>query len=41
MINEDDCQDRELRVELRSLIVETHHGRFWKKNSPLIYARRF
>ena len=39
MINEDAPQDRELRVELRRLIVETHPGRYWN-SFPLIYACR-
>ena len=29
MINKDDHQRHELRVELRKLVVETHLGRFW------------
>ena len=29
LINEDDHQECELRVELRRLIVEAHLGRFW------------
>jgi hypothetical protein len=34
LINEDDRQDRELRVELCKLVVKTHHGHFWNDFSP-------
>jgi hypothetical protein len=32
LINKDDSWVRELCVEQRKLVVETHLGRFWKKN---------
>jgi hypothetical protein len=39
LINKDDHRDRELRVQLRRLVVETHLGHFFK-SFPLIYAHR-
>jgi hypothetical protein len=34
MINKDARRDRELRVELRRLIVKTHPGHFWNVIFP-------
>ena len=41
MISEGDCQERELRVKLCILIVETQLGRVWNVFFPSIYARCF
>ena len=39
LIIKDDCQECEMSVKLHILIIETHLGRFRKKNS-LLYACR-
>lgn len=38
LINEDNRQERKLRIELSRLVVKTHLGCFWNV-FPLMYAR--
>ena len=37
LINADDCYECELRVEQHRLVVEMHHGHFWKNKIKKSY----